>query len=62
MEKKFSIVINSQDNGYVAVLRCFGINEEGQQVLIDRNKQTAFPDISDAMAEVNDFVNRNTED
>lgn len=62
MEKKFSIVINSQANGYVAVLMCFGINEEGQQVTIDSKTLTGIVSVEAAMTAVNDFVNKNTED
>ena len=62
MEKKFSIVINSQANGYVAVLRCFGINEEGQQVTIDSKTLTGLASVEAAMQAANDFVVKNTED
>jgi hypothetical protein len=59
---KYNIVISPTSDTYAVVLRCYTINEEGEQILIDRNKQTSFPNISAAMAEVNEFVKRNTED
>jgi hypothetical protein len=62
MEKKFSIVINSQSNGYVAVLRCFVINDEGQQVTFDSKTLAELASVDDAIIAANDFVNKNTQD
>ena len=59
MEKKFSIVINSQANGYVAVLRCFGINEEGQQVSIDSKTLTGLASVEVAMVAAQEFITKN---
>jgi hypothetical protein len=59
MEKKFNIVINSQSNGYVAVLRCFGIDEEGQQVTIDSKTLTSLESVEAAMQAAQDFVAKN---
>ena len=59
MEKKFSIVINSQANGYVAVLRCFGINEEGQQVTIDSKTLTVLASAEAAMVAAQEFITKN---
>ena len=59
MEKKFSIVINSQANGYVSVLRCFGINEEGQQVLIDSKTLTGLASAEAAMVAAQEFITKN---
>jgi hypothetical protein len=59
MEKKFSIVINSQANGYVAVFRCFGIDEEGQQVTIDSKTLTGLASVEAAMVAAQEFITKN---
>lgn len=59
MEKKFSIVINSQGNSYVAILRCFSINEEGQQVTIDRKTLTGLASVEAAIQESQEFITKN---
>lgn len=55
MENKFSIVINSQDSGYVAVLRC--VDAEGVQV--DSKTLTGLADIDAAMAAAQAFITKN---
>ena len=52
---KFSIVINSQDSGYVAVLRC--TDAEGVQV--DSKTLTGLADIDAAMAAAQAFITKN---
>lgn len=55
MENKFSIVINAQESGYVAVLRC--TDAEGVQV--DSQTLTGLADIDAAMAAAQAFITKN---
>ena len=52
---KFSIVINSQDSGYVAVLRC--VDAEGVQV--DSKTLTGLASVEAAMAAAQAFITKN---
>jgi hypothetical protein len=59
--RKFSTVINSLGNGYVAVLNCWEIDEEGNRVEVDSKSFTQLPDYPSAIAKAVEFydVNKN---
>jgi hypothetical protein len=61
--RKFSTVINSQANGYVAVLNCWEIDAEGNRVEVDAKSYTNLPDYPSAIAKAVEFYDKNkTED
>jgi len=59
MERKFSTVINSQGNGYVAVLNCWEVDEEGNRVGVDSMSYANLPDYTSAIAKAVEFYDKN---
>jgi hypothetical protein len=57
--RKFSTVINSQGNGYVAVLNCWEIDEEGNRVEVDAKSFTNLPDYPSTIAKTVEFYDKN---
>lgn len=55
MENKFSIVINSQDSGYVAVLRC----TDAEGVNVDSKTLTGLTSVEAAMVAAQAFITKN---
>ena len=56
MEKKFSIAISAQTNGYAVVLNCYTINDEGHRVVIADSVVMA-ANIETAMTAAQTFIN-----
>ena len=57
--RKFSTVINSQGNGYVAVLNCWEVDDEGNRTGVDAKSFTDLPDYSAAIAKAVEFYDKN---
>lgn len=58
MEKKFSIVISPTSDAYAVVLRCYTINEEGEQVTVAQSVTTE-ADIDAAINLTEAFIQSN---
>jgi hypothetical protein len=58
MEKKFSVVISPASEDYAVVLRCYIINEEGEQVTVAQSV-TAEADIDAAITLTEAFIQNN---
>jgi len=58
MEKKFRIVLNPQDTGYLLVQRCLVFNEDGEQVETINNPDINHADIEAALASATAFINQ----
>lgn len=58
MEKKFSIVISPTTDAYAVVLRCYTINDEGEQVTVAQSVTTE-ADIDAAMSLTQAFIQSN---
>ena len=58
MENKFSIVISPTSESYAVVLRCYTINEEGEQVTVAQSVTTE-ADIDAAMSLTEAFIQSN---
>lgn len=58
MEKKFSIVIGPTSDAYAVVLRCYTINEEGEQVTVAQSVTTE-ADIDAAISLIEAFIQSN---
>lgn len=58
MEKKFSVVISHVSEDYAVVLRCYIINEEGEQVTVAQSV-TAEADIDAAITLTEAFIQSN---
>lgn len=58
MEKKFSIVISPTTDAYAVVLRCYTVNDEGEQVTVAQ-EVTSVADITDAVGLTKAFIQAN---
>lgn len=58
MEKKFSIVISPASEAYAVVLRCYTINEDGEQVTVAQSVTTE-ADVDAAMSLTEAFIQAN---
>lgn len=58
MEKKFSVAISAQTNGYAVVINCYTINDEGHRVVVADSVVMA-ADIEAAMTAAQTFINSN---
>lgn len=58
MENKFSIVISPASDAYAVVLRCYTINEEGEQVTVAQSVTTE-ADIDAAITITEAFIQSN---
>ena len=58
MENKFSIVISPTSDAYAVVLRCYTINDEGEQVTVAQSVTTV-ADVDAAMTLTEAFIQAN---
>lgn len=59
MENKFSIVISPTTDAYAVVLRCYTINDEGEQVTVAQSVTTE-ADIDVAISLTEAFIQNNS--
>ena len=58
MENNFSIVISPTSDAYAVVLRCYTINDEGEQVTVAQSVTTV-ADVDAAMSLTEAFIQAN---